>query len=132
MPVPTAGQAAQCDRANARPRFAAVFSARSATPTGFACPLAIAPQAAVSDIRQARTIFVGTVRSYPVRHGLRQSPAGRERRSVSIRSEEHTSELQSLMRISYAVFCLKKKTLPTMSEHHLSYVYKRAQTLNDD
>src|SRR3546814_2947816 len=29
---------------------------------------------------------------------------------VDIRSEEHTSELQSLMRISYAVFCLKKKT----------------------
>src|SRR3546814_9558435 len=28
------------------------------------------------------------------------------------RSEEHTSELQSLMRISYAVFCLKKKTVP--------------------
>src|SRR3546814_10317216 len=32
-----------------------------------------------------------------------------------IRSEEHTSELQSLMRISYAVFCLKKKT--TRLEH---------------
>src|SRR3546814_2058194 len=30
---------------------------------------------------------------------------------VAPRSEEHTSELQSLMRISYAVFCLKKKTL---------------------
>src|SRR3546814_8228657 len=29
--------------------------------------------------------------------------------SMSLRSEEHTSELQSLMRISYAVFCLKKK-----------------------
>src|SRR3546814_7958249 len=29
------------------------------------------------------------------------------------RSEEHTSELQSLMRISYAVFCLKKKTTKT-------------------
>src|SRR3546814_5614168 len=29
------------------------------------------------------------------------------------RSEEHTSELQSLMRISYAVFCLKKKNYPT-------------------
>src|SRR3546814_9415828 len=29
--------------------------------------------------------------------------------AVEIRSEEHTSELQSLMRISYAVFCLKKK-----------------------
>src|SRR3546814_5831041 len=34
-----------------------------------------------------------------------------ERRSGELtRSEEHTSELQSLMRISYAVFCLKKKT----------------------
>src|SRR3546814_1661211 len=30
--------------------------------------------------------------------------------SIAIRSEEHTSELQSLMRISYAVFCLKNKT----------------------
>src|SRR3546814_4081361 len=30
--------------------------------------------------------------------------------SAALRSEEHTSELQSLMRISYAVFCLKKKT----------------------
>src|SRR3546814_1257307 len=29
----------------------------------------------------------------------------------AVRSEEHTSELQSLMRISYAVFCLKKKTI---------------------
>src|SRR3546814_4690072 len=31
------------------------------------------------------------------------------RRMIAARSEEHTSELQSLMRISYAVFCLKKK-----------------------
>src|SRR3546814_8326891 len=31
-------------------------------------------------------------------------------RACTMRSEEHTSELQSLMRISYAVFCLKKKT----------------------
>src|SRR3546814_7837998 len=40
-----------------------------------------------------------------------------------IRSEEHTSELQSLMRISYAVFCLKKKNIcsekqPQSSCHH--------------
>src|SRR3546814_8207290 len=33
----------------------------------------------------------------------------RQRRRLHPRSEEHTSELQSLMRISYAVFCLKKK-----------------------
>src|SRR3546814_5137964 len=32
------------------------------------------------------------------------------RARLELRSEEHTSELQSLMRISYAVFCLKKKT----------------------
>src|SRR3546814_2140244 len=32
------------------------------------------------------------------------------------RSEEHTSELQSLMRISYAVFCLKKKTPTTITQ----------------
>src|SRR3546814_9076403 len=32
------------------------------------------------------------------------------RRLAPLRSEEHTSELQSLMRISYAVYCLKKKT----------------------
>src|SRR3546814_1993734 len=33
------------------------------------------------------------------------------------RSEEHTSELQSLMRISYAVFCLKKKHTQTQNKH---------------
>src|SRR3546814_948534 len=32
-----------------------------------------------------------------------------QRQHLVVRSEEHTSELQSLMRISYAVFCLKKK-----------------------
>src|SRR3546814_4494449 len=36
------------------------------------------------------------------------------------RSEEHTSELQSLMRISYAVFCLKKKKIPKLIQtYHL-------------
>src|SRR3546814_9510992 len=34
---------------------------------------------------------------------------GNDSTSLLLRSEEHTSELQSLMRISYAVFCLKKK-----------------------
>src|SRR3546814_9159921 len=36
----------------------------------------------------------------------------------AVRSEEHTSELQSLMRISYAVFCLKKKTKQTHRTEH--------------
>src|SRR3546814_1348412 len=38
-------------------------------------------------------------------------------RSGDIRSEEHTSELQSLMRISYAVFCLNKKNNNTNNRH---------------
>src|SRR3546814_3653404 len=43
------------------------------------------------------------------RHARPRNPNDRDRQ----RSEEHTSELQSLMRISYAVFCLKKK-----NKHH--------------
>src|SRR3546814_3549716 len=41
------------------------------------------------------------------------------------RSEEHTSELQSLMRISYAVFCLKNKTAQNTCErqHRLEFTY---------
>src|SRR3546814_1139869 len=46
-------------------------------------------------------------RHCPARGPARAGPRGRQHRR---RSEEHTSELQSLMRISYAVFCLKKKT----------------------
>src|SRR3546814_5495318 len=47
-----------------------------------------------------------------VRRRQRQTPAnlGRERFGNDLRSEEHTSELQSLMRTSYAVFCLEKNT----------------------
>src|SRR3546814_8075008 len=43
---------------------------------------------------------------------------------VARRSEEHTSELQSLMRISYAVFCLKKKT-----KTHEQHPHKYTQTI---
>src|SRR3546814_10819173 len=51
------------------------------------------------------------------------------------RSEEHTSELQSLMRISYAVFCLKKKntirktaTITKILEQHTSLHYSKDST----
>src|SRR3546814_2027829 len=48
-----------------------------------------------------------------VGHGLDREAAARQTseilRGLAVRSEEHTSELQSLMRLSYAVFCLKKK-----------------------
>src|SRR3546814_1170623 len=62
--------------------------------------------------------------------GIEINNLGRRHPAVRTRSEEHTSELQSLMRISYAVFCLKQKkthfTLPYDSQlqiyspqHHL-------------
>src|SRR3546814_8505685 len=47
------------------------------------------------------------------------SEAARQQPPTRSRSEEHTSELQSLMRISYAVFCLKKKNQTTKSKHKL-------------
>src|SRR3546814_5264464 len=47
---------------------------------------------------------------------------------VSIRSEEHTSELQSLMRISYAVFCLKKKIKNIQKSH--KYILQTLLPLN--
>src|SRR3546814_3613597 len=46
-------------------------------------------------------------------HDLRQMVPDRAGGQFDARSEEHTSELQSLMRISYAVFCLKKKKIKT-------------------
>src|SRR3546814_950716 len=46
-----------------------------------------------------------------------------------MRSEEHTSELQSLMRISYAVFCLKKKNKTTTSNPNI-YNYHTTNTNN--
>src|SRR3546814_8707251 len=48
----------------------------------------------------------------PAQHRRRQRARGGDQIGAP-RSEEHTSELQSLMRISYAVFCLKKKKTPT-------------------
>src|SRR3546814_5679486 len=41
------------------------------------------------------------------------------------RSEEHTSELQSLMRISYAVFCLKKKNTKHTHDNNLQLIHRK-------
>src|SRR3546814_8486646 len=71
------------------------------------------------------TLFPYTTlfRSTPWSDGSAWMPRGLQKNSASlstkhntvthraVRSEEHTSELQSLMRISYAVFCLKKKKI---------------------
>src|SRR3546814_2814426 len=61
-----------------------------------------------------------SARQNPFQHQASRQPWRSGRRFVvPRRSEEHTSELQSLMRISYAVFCLKKKT--TYSNHNTQY-----------
>src|SRR3546814_7560782 len=56
--------------------------------------------------RRARVVAAVPVRDSIV---VREWIAVHVDRGIGARSEEHTSELQSLMRISYAVFCLKKK-----------------------
>src|SRR3546814_7009679 len=53
----------------------------------------------------------------PVDHRLAHRSAPGRNILTPRRSEEHTSELQSLMRISYAVFCLKKKNITTDNPH---------------
>src|SRR3546814_2116114 len=61
-----------------------------------------------SDGVNSQTLTIGA--RLPSRSRIRASVVGSR---WPRRSEEHTSELQSLMRISYAVFCLKKKKLHT-------------------
>src|SRR3546814_10001005 len=53
------------------------------------------------------------------------SMSGSRSVTVAVRSEEHTSELQSLMRISYAVFCLKKKKYTRIQELRLQHITLR-------
>src|SRR3546814_2753570 len=71
---------------------------------------------AKSDRRHAR--FRPRQRGIGRRFGGRWFSGRHRRRGYRQRSEEHTSELQSLMRISYAVFCLKKKK-HTTNKHEI-------------
>src|SRR3546814_2740902 len=74
-------------------------------PTRFRSDPAVSEQ----DVDQRRVECAGHGLGDPVEHGAEYRLAAIQREPVFRRSEEHTSELQSLMRISYAVFCLKKK-----------------------
>src|SRR3546814_1997923 len=63
--------------------------------------------------------------------------ARRSQLEKSMRSEEHTSELQSLMRISYAVFCLKKKIQSrahhnNQNEHRETHIHQPRDHVNSD
>src|SRR3546814_10240906 len=70
-------------------------------------------------------------------HSMQVSPADAYRHAVEQRSEEHTSELQSLMRLSYAVFCLKNNTNKSThgtqpSQHRTPPTTRRAQSQSQD
>src|SRR3546814_1333144 len=81
------------------------------------------PRRAIKDIAHA---FLAMGRRQRVRQHAKQEGAEAEPDQIlpeqhdrrRDRSEEHTSELQSLMRISYAVFCLKKKKTYTTNNNH--------------
>src|SRR3546814_5366033 len=84
----------------------------------------VATLASRSRLPSASTIQIlvsSSETSSPTCKSIARSPDLRRRPRPQIyRSEEHTSELQSLMRISYAVFCLKKNNTP-QDEHQHSY-----------
>src|SRR3546814_8045989 len=79
-------------------------------------------QAAVAPIIRPMGIMVSASAPASKRSERRNMPIGVDR------SEEHTSELQSLMRISYAVFCLKKKTHKSQLQRRTTVVINNKPT----
>src|SRR3546814_4683018 len=84
-----------------------------ATQEGAAAAAAPGQAATGAETLRYHRLLPGSVRRLPARARRRRGAPNRRSRdrspSVSFRSEEHTSELQSLIRILYPVFCLKKK-----------------------
>src|SRR3546814_9764473 len=95
-------------------------SERTVISRELASKLALAPDDPVRINSMAGITQVNTVTIPRLSYGHGMMP------SVQARSEEHTSELQSLMRISYAVFCLKKKTINR--QHHLQLLINKINT----
>src|SRR3546814_4897290 len=89
--------------------YTTLFRSPRRSPDGSACSSRDRPQGRPRSHNPWRTVR----RPAP---GIVQVPLDPLRTNHAQRSEEHTSELQSLMRISYAVFCLKKKK--TIKYHH--------------
>src|SRR3546814_7318651 len=82
--------------------------------------------------RHRRAADATTAQGRGVRHGTDERRHRQLRSARQYRSEEHTSELQSLMRNSYAVFCLKKKNTHTPVKHSTELEQKCIlETTND-
>src|SRR3546814_5934651 len=97
-PATVEGDTGTADAALARPSFSKALRA------------SIAGQHAVGlTASQAQALRSYIARKYKIAHSVAGALINTAFVVAKERSEEHTSELQSLMRISYAVFCLKKK-----------------------
>src|SRR3546814_4546564 len=105
------------------------------------CALPISRDAHV-EVRHRRAVdeaqphtFAALEQAGPVagrRRAVDQEGVGQAVDVGQVRSEEHTSELQSLMRTSYAVFCLKKKKKPRLMSSGQIKSDGRMYTTNDD
>src|SRR3546814_1971717 len=80
----------------------------------------------IADINAGILVAAGIMAAYV--HKLKTGQGQVVDTSLMERSEEHTSELQSLMRISYAVFCLKKKK--NKKKHYNQYTHITKHTTN--
>src|SRR3546814_1439753 len=88
------------------------------------CQAPTAPTASAVVKNAAVTVWTSRYGKLGLKMMSSQLPAGTNcPTALMARSEEHTSELQSLMRISYAVFCLKKKNNKIDTTHIVTYVH---------
>src|SRR3546814_2906372 len=92
-----------------RPRSASPSASRKSLRTAVSRKKRRSTSARLSNDLRDRTSVTGTPRAEADEKNDRILIEDSSARSKASRSEEHTSELQSLMRISYAVFCLKTK-----------------------
>src|SRR3546814_8451912 len=98
------------------------FFAAFVTPFSLACLTAASSLTSSEEYHTGNSVWTVPIAIVicPAPVSLPAAPASQAHR---VRSEEHTSELRSLMRISYAVFCLKKKKILTTQTHHdTSYI----------
>src|SRR3546814_2923036 len=83
---------------------------------------------ALGEEPKARRIARAIVQARPIERTSELAAIVRRATGYRPRSEEHTSELQSLMRISYAVFCLKKKTRKDITIHTSTQISQKTET----
>src|SRR3546814_5092078 len=103
--------------------WAVIITTGSTTPRRFSSACSSSPL--IPGIRMSSSRHPGRRASKSPR---KRCAEGKLDTSMPARSEEHTSELQSLMRISYAVFCLKKKKMK-INTHNVKRIYVLHVTL---